>query len=464
MTTADDLTFSSHNLAFFTPDDLAFSSHSLAIFCYDVSAVSVDYAGYAWRPLKDKVARAKTAADADRYPHLTMGSYRPFQGPLTLRWRARDGAQLESVIDLEGIFPERKVLHTEAPERIYRPMPLSGGEPTIIVELIDRTVNIHMLAHLQLVAQGGGHVREERVHRTLAYSTTLSETVASMPEDPDAGVQLVPTAPGQVDSFQLAYEQVRNFPTPSLYRPSDAHARMFFALFDETGYEPTPYKTNIGWLADLVSADAADSGHRGAHFNQGANRSFGDGMEAMYERFSLQAARWLKDDPQARISVVGVGFGLGAEQAAAFSRLVDARGVAAATARQIDTASGAPVVHYLAEPLYPAGTIAQALGLYDPVANAEAETHDRRPAPSVVSALQISAADERRAGFPLTRLFAPGLSADGRFLEVATAGDHYDIGGGAGPRASLGFSLMFEYLEWMLADRLIASPLESSAT
>ncbi len=156
-----------------TADDLTFSSFDLAFFCYEVSEVSVTYARSSWHPVKDTMARAKTAADAGRFPNARIGSYRPFEGPLQLRWRARDGAQLETAIDLDRVFPERKVLHGEAPERLYRPMPFSGGEPTIVVELVDRTVNIYLLVYLQLIARDGGPVRERAEHRTLAFSATL---------------------------------------------------------------------------------------------------------------------------------------------------------------------------------------------------------------------------------------------------------------------------------------------------
>ncbi len=51
-------------------------------------------------------------------------------------------------------------------------MPLTGGEPIIIVELADRTVNIFMLVSIQL-ATPGGSARDERDHRTLVFSSTF---------------------------------------------------------------------------------------------------------------------------------------------------------------------------------------------------------------------------------------------------------------------------------------------------
>lgn len=156
-----------------TEDDLIFSRHNLAVFCYEVSEVSVTYAGSRRHYMQDGIARAKTPSDMDRFPNMTMGHYRTFESPVELRWRSRDGTLLDTVVDLASIFTDCKILHNEPPERIYRPMPFSGGMPTIIVELIDRTVNIYLLAYIQLIANDGGLVRDEKEYRALAFSVTL---------------------------------------------------------------------------------------------------------------------------------------------------------------------------------------------------------------------------------------------------------------------------------------------------
>lgn len=153
-------------------DDLTFSSFNMSFFCYEVSEVFFTYARGRWNPVEEEIARVKTATDATRFPNMKIGSDCPFQGPLKVRWRARDGAQLEIIVDLEKIFPEYKVLHTEPPERIFRPLPIVG-EPTIIAELNDRTLNIYMLTNIQLTARDGGAGRERGVHRILAFSQTL---------------------------------------------------------------------------------------------------------------------------------------------------------------------------------------------------------------------------------------------------------------------------------------------------
>ncbi len=185
--------------------------------------------------------------------------------------------------------------------------------------------------------------------------------------------------------------------------------------------------------------------------------SYSERIEAMYDKFSIQAARWIKDDPLAVINVVAIGFSRGAEQVAGFSRLLDARGVQRPSARVVDTLFGDTEVYYTAPPLRLPGTIAQAIGLYDPVGSGEPRRHDRRPPPSVVTGLQIHAADEFRALFPSTSIIAQGQSADGRFLGVSTAGAHSDIGGGYALHglSHRNFNLMAGYVNGVLGQPMI---------
>jgi hypothetical protein len=157
------------------PQPLRFSTHHFALFCYAVSDVRVTYAGRA-HELWDEggPAPAKTAADATRYPNAQFGVYEAFEGPVQARWRAQDGSALSWDVDLEQVFPDRTVLHGADPQRIYAPIPLTGGRPVLIVELNDRTLNIYMDVTVQTVpASAAATKRDETEYRTLAYSHTL---------------------------------------------------------------------------------------------------------------------------------------------------------------------------------------------------------------------------------------------------------------------------------------------------
>lgn len=155
-----------------TIEPLRFTSHHFAVFCYAVADVRVDYAGRT-RALWDegRMAPARTPADATRYPNAQFGLYQAFEGPLHASWRAHDGSALTWQVDLDQVFPDRAVLHDANPERIYAPMPLTGGAPVLIVELNDRTLSIYMDATVQtLPADPASPRRDQTDYRTLAYT------------------------------------------------------------------------------------------------------------------------------------------------------------------------------------------------------------------------------------------------------------------------------------------------------
>lgn len=295
-----------------------------------------------------------------------------------------------------------------------------------------------------------------------------------MPGPSIDGVRVTPATPDQLDSYRRARAQIHAFATPLLFDAGDAHARVYFALFDGTGNDARKdpeHISNVGLLAQQLDELGQLDPRVGAYYKEGPGTqgglvgmldkinggSFSERTEAVYDKFSIQAARWLKEDPLAQISVIAVGFSRGAEQAAAFARLVDARGVQRPTARMVDTFLGQTEVYYNAPPLRDPGTLPLALGLYDPVSSGEPRRHDRRPAPSVVSGLQINAGNEFRSLFPSTRILGQGESADGRFLGVTTAGAHSDIGGGylLNGLSHRNFNLMADYLNGAFAVPLI---------
>src|SRR3546814_17875817 len=78
-------------------------------------------------------------------------------------------------------------------------------------------------------------------------------------------------------------------------------------------------------------------------------------------------------------------------------------------------------VEYTRPPLVPPGQTVQAALLFDPVATGVKE-HDRRLPSTVMSALQITAEDERRDQFESTNLIEPDFSEGNRFLNITVGG------------------------------------------
>lgn len=153
---------------------LRFTAHNFALFCYDCSNVHVVY-GRRAHDLWDEgtPAPVKTAAHADRYPNMKFGTYTAFETTLEARWTAHDGTTLSCEVDLNEVFPDRVVPHNVDPRRIYAPMPITGREPTILVEVNDRTLNIYIDATIQSLPEGADPskvARDETHCRTLAYT------------------------------------------------------------------------------------------------------------------------------------------------------------------------------------------------------------------------------------------------------------------------------------------------------
>ena len=154
---------------------LKFSTHDFGILCYGgITNLNLVYGGSGHNLCIKSPGREKLPSDETRVPGFLSGSYPAFAGPVEMEWNARDGTHLTHTIELDEVFKDRVVLHTADSARIYEAKPISGGEPTIIVEVNDRTVSVYMKVSLQLVrADPTDTGRDRSTHFTRAYSKTL---------------------------------------------------------------------------------------------------------------------------------------------------------------------------------------------------------------------------------------------------------------------------------------------------
>jgi len=268
------------------------------------------------------------------------------------------------------------------------------------------------------------------------------------------GVSYYPASQAQLESYQSAERELEGFRTPRLVNSANPDQRLFVASFDGTGndVENDPlHATNVAAIRAQI-VDAAKAGNTqvvagyvaGPGTQSNAIAKLRDGMkghtyderlEEMYKQFIDQAAEWRRDNPNVQIALVDVGFSRGAEQAAGFARLVHERGIQdpAAATYELDRNGNIiapPTYNPDIPPLVPPGQVPQAVALFDPVGTGvPVNEKDRRLPPSVISGVQIIAADERRGLFKSTHIIDPGASEDGRFLGVVVAGAHSDVGG-----------------------------------
>ncbi len=281
------------------------------------------------------------------------------------------------------------------------------------------------------------------------------------------GVRVDPATPADLATYAEASAQIDRMQAPLLHRASDPNSRLFVMALDGTGNDmeaqPRENWTNVALLREQVDALGSPNVRAGYVAGPGTQdrwlpaladgitgRTFESRVEEGYDQFITQAYAWLQQNPDADISVAAIGFSRGAEQAAAFTRLVHERGIQdpAGAVYERNSAGMITGVTYTRPPLVAPGEVKQAAMLFDPVGTGRPMDYDRRLAPTVMGGLQISALHEQRDQFPSTESIEPGLSADRRFLQVWVAGAHSNIGGSyaANGLSDRSFNLAADYL------------------
>jgi hypothetical protein len=154
---------------------LKFRAHDFGILCYGgITNLDLIYGGSGHNLCFDTPGREKLPSDEERGPGFLSGTYYAFAGPVEMEWNARDGTHLTHTIDLDEVFKDRVVLHTADSARVYKTDPTTTGEPTIAIEINDRTVSVYMEVSLQLLRSDPTDTGRDRSHHfTRAYSRTL---------------------------------------------------------------------------------------------------------------------------------------------------------------------------------------------------------------------------------------------------------------------------------------------------
>lgn len=163
------------------PGVLTFDKHDLHLDCYSASDLKIGYGNYRRHGLYNReynrdhqriIARAKVPEDDTRFLSGGMGSYRSFEGPLRVQWHSLDDSIIDTTIDLNEIFPDKVIPNKENPNRIYWPIPTTGN-PVIVIEVNDRTLNIYSDADISIVPEDGNvSNRTSHRNRNLMFSKT----------------------------------------------------------------------------------------------------------------------------------------------------------------------------------------------------------------------------------------------------------------------------------------------------
>ena len=122
---------------------LFFIRHNFTVSCFDTQYCLVDYGGFVHEREKPTPS---IASIGDNYPAVLTGAERlgidNFAGPVEIDWKAKDGTPLQTSLDLDAIFEDRLVPIPPGVTRDEIPDEIGIGPTTIVIEVVDRTVNV----------------------------------------------------------------------------------------------------------------------------------------------------------------------------------------------------------------------------------------------------------------------------------------------------------------------------------
>ena len=132
---------------------LHFTQHSFSAYCYDTVGCSVLYNDdYLVKDDEDQASRSSASIGANyqnNWTGVNLG-IKNFPPSAEVVWRSKDGAALKAQVDIAAIFKDQRILHHAKAEDI--PDGAKISDPSIILEVNDRTIKVYMKAHIPMKA------------------------------------------------------------------------------------------------------------------------------------------------------------------------------------------------------------------------------------------------------------------------------------------------------------------------
>ena len=130
---------------------LFFIKHHFSTQCFDTQYCRVQYGSV---PAEDRKPTGSIESVGRHYPAILTQAKRigiqNFAGPVVIDWNSKDGTALHAEIDFDELFKDRLVPIPPAVKREDIPERINISEPTIVVEVVDRTVNVYTSTHIPM--------------------------------------------------------------------------------------------------------------------------------------------------------------------------------------------------------------------------------------------------------------------------------------------------------------------------
>jgi len=133
---------------------LKFKRHDFRAYCYNTIGCEVIYANnnFTRRYYGDKVAPAPRSPDyRGAWGLASYIGIHNFPPPAEVKWKSLDGVAHEASVDIGAIFKDELIRYSvpndEIVEGLY-PGPGPAGEPSIFLEVNDRTISVFMKAFI----------------------------------------------------------------------------------------------------------------------------------------------------------------------------------------------------------------------------------------------------------------------------------------------------------------------------
>lgn len=154
---------------------LKFYVHSFDALCYNTIRCHVIYDNMNLTPYKADRQPSPPPRSPDYRDHWGFAPYidiRNFPPPAEVAWTSFDGTTHEAKVDIGGGFKDQRVLYrvpdSEIPDKSW------GDEPSIYLEVNDRTINVYMMAFIPTKTEQipGNKYSDARTDVILAWTHT----------------------------------------------------------------------------------------------------------------------------------------------------------------------------------------------------------------------------------------------------------------------------------------------------